>query len=104
MKLILEPSGWDVITMSSGMGAAEAVFRTSPDLVLLDIAMPGLDGFDVLARLSKSPDTARVPVIILSARTDQATIRRALAAGAAHFIQKPFRNADLLKIIERTLS
>jgi len=104
IKLILEPSGWDVITMSSGMGAAEAVFRTSPDLVLLDIAMPGLDGFDVLARLSKSPDTARVPVIILSARTDQATIRRALAAGAAHFIQKPFRNADLLKIIERTLS
>lgn len=101
IALILEPSGWKVSTMTTGMGVSEAAFRLKPQLILLDIAMPGMDGFEVISRLSSHPETAKVPVVIVSARTDAATVRRAKSAGAKYFLHKPFKTTDLLKIIDQ---
>jgi DNA-binding response OmpR family regulator len=104
ISLILEPVGWEISTLTSGVGAAETVFRMKPDLVLLDIAMPGKDGIEVLESLAGDRHTAGVPVVIVSARTDEATIKRARTAGARYYLPKPFRNSDLLKIVESVVA
>ncbi|MDZ7814680.1 MAG: response regulator [Planctomycetota bacterium] len=76
------------------------MFTVKPDLVLLDIAMPDKDGLEVLESLAGDRGTSNVPVVVVSARTDEQTVKQARAAGARYFLPKPFRNADLLKIVE----
>jgi CheY-like chemotaxis protein len=66
--------------------------------------MPGMDGIEVLESLAGDSSTAGIPVVIVSARTDEATLKQARAAGARHCIAKPFRNADLLKVVESMIT
>ncbi len=87
--------------------AAAGLTRISaepPDLVLLDVQMPGMDGYEVCRRLRQDPLTRRLPVVMLTASDDPALHRLAYAAGAQACIPKPFRREALIAIIETVLA
>ena len=86
----LAPLGYSVQMADSGQRALETVAAHPPDLVLLDILMPGLDGFEVLRRLKADPATEHIPVIMLSALDDEQGIARCIELGAEDYLAKPF--------------
>ena len=79
------------------------VTKKVPDLILLDIMMPGMDGFEVCERLKQSPETEKIPIIFLSAKTETEDIVRGFHAGAADYISKPFCKEELLARVETHL-
>jgi putative two-component system response regulator len=83
-------SEYEIVVALDGESALEIVAEDKPDLILLDIMMPGIDGFEVLGRLKASPATADIPVVILSARTGSDDWARGLELGAADYLTKPF--------------
>jgi len=83
-------SHFEVITISSGKKLFEELDKTTPDLILLDITMPDMDGFEVLERLKRSVIYANIPVIFLTALTDEKTEVRGFAMGVMDFVTKPF--------------
>lgn len=91
----------DFVTVfaEDGMGAMAAALREKPDLVLLDIGLPGGDGYVVLERLRKNTALSMIPVIVLSARDANENEKRVLEAGAVAFFQKPADNESLLDAI-----
>ena len=95
LEAMLAPRGYSVSTATSGAEALQQVASVNPDLVLLDIVMPGMDGFDVCRQLRADPATRLLPVIMITARGDQEKVR-ALEHGADDFVQKPFNQAELL--------
>src|SRR5262249_13908689 len=86
---------WVVQTASDGRAAVQAVRDNPPDLLLLDVMMPELDGFQVLAGLRENPVTARVPVIMLTARAGDEAAAEGLVAGADDYVTKPFASVEL---------
>ncbi len=93
----------DVLTAGDGRSGLTLAQELTPDLVLLDLALPVLDGWDVLTALRSDPATAGVPVVIITAHGDSDSASRARDLGAEGFISKPFRPAELRRIIERIL-
>ena len=93
---ILVPAGYDVSSAHTGDEAIRMASDLNPDLILLDVMMPGMDGFEVINRLKTNKSTADVPVIFLSAKVDPSDKVRALQLGATDFIGKPFDRAELL--------
>jgi CheY-like chemotaxis protein len=79
----------------------ETALGDPPSLILLDNRLPDSNGLQVLRQLAASPDTAAVPVVVLSGDSGQATVEDLLAAGASDFLAKPFTVGDLLALIER---
>lgn len=92
----LKAAGYRVTQADSGLAALEAFERDPPDLVLLDVRMPGIDGFETLERLRDLPAGQDVPVVFLTALDDEETHRSALAAGVDDFLTKPLRPTELL--------
>jgi len=103
LQVNLEMEGYDVVSAANGYEAVEKAASESPDLVILDIMMPKMDGWTARAELLKSPKTAHLPVIFLSARAQQADLRKGYEAGVAEYITKPFEPVELLSIIEHVL-
>lgn len=93
----LEQSGYAVVTASDGEKAMGAARRHNPSLIILDMLMPGLGGEEVCRRLKAVPATAGIPVIILSAISDDADRALALKNGADAYFTKPFSVRDLLE-------
>ncbi len=91
-----EMEGYTVVTASDGVEALERAGADRPDLVLLDVMMPRMDGIEVLRRLRSGAATARVPVILLSAKAQAADIARGTDAGADDYVTKPFDPGELL--------
>lgn len=87
---------YDVITATSGAEALEKVESDKPDLVLLDVMMPGMDGFEVCTRIKSNPDTAHIPVVMVTALTDVEDKVRGLEAGADDFLSKPINDTALM--------
>ena len=101
----LEANGYEVITAASGKEGIEKAAVCEPDLILLDIIMPGLDGYEVCRRLKGSEKTREIPVIIFTASSPpDSSGERAIELGAAACLTKPFESDDLLSIIERSFS
>jgi DNA-binding response OmpR family regulator len=88
----LEPEGFDVIVAENGIVAMELFDKHTPDLVILDVMMPGIDGFEVLDLIRQSSD---VPVIMLSSKREVTVKRDTLILGADDYIEKPFHIRDL---------
>jgi adenylate cyclase len=95
LDAVLAPRGFTVVGASSGEEALASVDEQVPDIVLLDIVMPGLDGYEVCRRLRQDPRTAFLPVVMITASGDQEKIA-AIEAGADDFVTKPFDQAELL--------
>ena len=95
LDAVLSPHGYQVLTASSGEEAVEKLGQTVPDLVLLDIVMPGIDGYEVCKRIRGNPATEFLPVIMMTASGDQEKIS-AIQAGADDFVSKPFNQRELL--------
>ena len=95
LQASLERAEYTVLTAASGHEALEAVVRHRPDLILLDVMMPGLDGYEVCRRLKADPATAFLPVIVVTALHDFAHRLRGIEAGADEFLTKPFRHEEL---------
>ncbi|MFC1984913.1 response regulator transcription factor [Chloroflexota bacterium] len=100
LQRILEESGYSIVTASNGYEALERFSQHKVDLVLLDIKMPGLDGFSVLEQIRK---TSNVPVIMLTAVKEKTTVRDTLSLGADDYVQKPFNQRELLLRIKAKL-
>lgn len=89
MELLIQAEGYPVRSAESGAAALAAVAAEAPGLILLDIMMPDMDGFDVLRRLKADPQASRIPVIMVTALDDDASRMRLGAAGASRVITKP---------------
>lgn len=100
---ILELAGYIVHTAEDGAIGAKKALENTPDLIICDVMMPKLDGFGVLNILSKRPETADVPFVFLTAKTEKDDFRRGMNLGADDYITKPFYKDELLQVIETRL-
>jgi DNA-binding response OmpR family regulator len=103
MALNLEAEGFDVQTVADGDAAYEEAVRIPPDVLVLDIMMPGRDGYEVLRALRTNPQTAAVPVVLLTAKATDAEVWEGWKAGADYYITKPFDPTDLTDFIDHLL-
>jgi len=87
---------YDVLTATSGREALERVITDSPDIILLDVMMPGMDGFEVCEAIKSNPDVAHIPVVMVTALTDASDRVRGLEAGADDFLSKPLNDTALM--------
>lgn len=101
---ILTLANYDVITAENGKVGVELAQKHLPDLIICDIMMPELDGYGVLHILSKKSETASIPFIFLTAKTEKADIRKGMVLGADDYLTKPFDDTDLLNAIEARLN
>jgi DNA-binding response OmpR family regulator len=104
LNLRLRASKYETAFASDAVMALSIAKKEAPDLILLDLGLPGGDGFVVLERMKNIGLLASTPVIVVSARDPQTNEKRALDAGAAAFFQKPVDNEQLMRAIWRALS
>jgi CheY-like chemotaxis protein len=92
---VLERSGHEVVAARNGIAALAAARERRPDLAVLDVAMPELDGLEVLERLRGDAETRELPVVLLSARVQEEDVARGFATGANAYVRKPFSPREL---------
>ena len=97
----LELEGFEVHMAVDGLDALEKVREVDPAVVTLDIMMPRLDGWDAAARLRSDPETAHVKVVLLSARAQEADLKRGSRLGVDHYLTKPFDPDELITVVRR---
>ena len=104
LKALLGREGFGIVYAMNGTEALEKVKSEHPDLILLDVMMPDMDGFEVAGRLKVEPEQAEIPIIFLTALNDSASVVKGFQLGANDFISKPFRREELLIRVEHQLS
>jgi two-component system response regulator MtrA len=102
--LKLESSGHEVVGVEDGAAAVEACRELRPDLVVLDMMMPGMSGLDACAAIRADPDLAGTPVVLLTARAQAADVDAGLAAGVDEYLTKPFSPRELAGRVEALLA
>lgn len=93
---LLTQSGYNIIPATNGVKALEKLNKVRPDIILLDVMMPELDGFETCKRIKENPETADIPVIFLTAKVDKDDVIKGLTAGAVDYVTKPFNHRELL--------
>ncbi|MBS3899085.1 MAG: response regulator [Dethiobacter sp.] len=104
VTICLRSAGLDVAVAEDGADALRKLETDKPDLVLLDLVMPKLNGLDALQAMKANETTRDIPVIVLSARAQEEDIQRAMELGAADYMAKPFRPEELLAVIRQVLA
>lgn len=103
--LMLRTEGYDVLEAEDGQCALELLARERlPELILLDVMMPGLNGWQVFQRLRQDPRLAKIPVVMLTALAQRSDVERAVELGVDGYLTKPFEPADLIHTMEETLN
>ena len=100
----LEIRGFDVVTAKSAIEAGLELSSKKPDLILMDIKMPGIDGLQACAAIKKNPDTSGIPIMIISAMSEDAQMKRAYKMGILDYFIKPVDIEKLVKRIKEALS
>lgn len=100
-SILLTSKGYDVQGVKDGRTALEAIEKNLPDLVLLDIMLPEIDGFEVCRRIKSDPKTKKIPVIMLTAKKSREDMARGEQVGADWYITKPFKSAMVIETIQR---
>lgn len=104
VRIRLEKAGHEVLVASDGEAAWEVVLEQLPDIAVLDVSMPRLDGLALTRRLRGHAETHELPILILTAAVQAADAERALAAGATAYVKKPFSPKDLVARVEALLA
>jgi DNA-binding response OmpR family regulator len=103
IRFLLSREGWQVHTHGNGADAVEVIRDLRPDLVVLDVMLPGKSGFDILGDLRADPETVDLPVLMLTARGQSRDREQAEKAGVSRFMTKPFSNAEVLTAVRDLL-
>jgi DNA-binding response OmpR family regulator len=101
---VLRAESYDVRLADDGESGLALVREDPPELVVLDVMMPGLDGYEVLGHLRADPATAGIPVLLMTALNSSDDVARGFAAGADDYLRKPFATEDLLASVKSLLS
>jgi len=104
IQVNLERAGYQVVTAFDGAEALKKVAADKPDLIVLDIMMPRMDGFEVLKRLKAKPESSEIPVIMLTAKAQDADVFRGWASGVSAYLTKPFSPIELITFANRIFS
>lgn len=104
LKALLGKEGYGILVANNGQEALEVIRNENPDLILLDVMMPGMDGFEVAERLKSEEFRCEIPIIFLTALDDTQSIVNGFKLGAGDFISKPFRKEELMVRIKHQLS
>jgi DNA-binding response OmpR family regulator len=103
MHIRLKANSYDTFFASDALNSITEARKQQPDLIILDLGLPGGDGYVVIERLKRHPALSVIPIIVVSARDKHTNYDRVIAAGAQVYLQKPVINAELLAIIRKTL-
>ena len=103
LRVNFELEGYDVGFASNGEEALDAIASQRPDVLVCDVMMPGIDGLEVVRRLRADPKTASLPVVVVSAKAQQADLADGEVAGADAYVTKPFDPQDILDAVARLL-
>jgi two-component system alkaline phosphatase synthesis response regulator PhoP len=101
VQVNLERAGYTVVTANDGKEALQKVADENPDLVVLDVMMPYMDGFEVLQNLRRNPSTRDIPVIMLTAKAQDADVFKGWQSGVDCYLTKPFNPMELLSFVKR---
>jgi two-component system, OmpR family, response regulator len=99
IRFLLSNEGWRVETLANGSNAVDVIRNTGPDLVMLDVMLPGKSGFEILHDLRADPAFDALPVLMLTARGQSRDREMAEKAGVSRFMTKPFSNAEMLDAV-----
>lgn len=104
VKTALQAEGFQVDTAHNGRDALAAVREQKPDVILLDVMMPGMSGFDVMRELKADDSTATIPIIMLTGLSERKKIQEALVGGTNYYIVKPFEMTELISKVNDVLN
>ena len=104
IQFLMEQQGYSVIIAENGHDALDMIYKYIPDLVLLDIMLPGIDGYEVCEIVRLNPKLRGIKIIFLTAKGREVEIAKGLALGADAYITKPFSNADLVAKVKTVLN
>ena len=104
LKTLLQGYEYEVLTETDSRAALQRALTQQPDLILLDVTTPGMDGFEVLKRLKFAPETRQIPVIMLSPTNDTKSLLLSEELQASDFVMKPFERQELLRLVVRCLA
>ena len=103
-QMVLEASGFQVQSAMNGEEGISKARQLKPDLILLDIMMPGIDGWETLTRLKRDPETSGIPVVIFTAREHSRGHQKSAEMGAADYFRKPFEPDELIELVEKHIA
>ena len=103
LKSMLSKAGYAVIEATSGQDAIQRIKQEKPDCVIMDVVMPGINGFQATRTLSKDPETAHIPILVISSKNQETDRVWALRQGARDYIVKPVKEADLIAKVTTVL-
>ena len=103
VQFLMEQNGYDVMLAFSGEEAMEIINEKKVDLILLDIMLPVIDGFEVCQRVRENPDWYKIKIILLTALDSDANVEKGLALGADAYITKPFSNIEIVDKVKELL-
>lgn len=101
VRKILASKGYEVLEASDGLGGIEMADQERPDLILMDINLPGIDGMEATGRLKTSPELRNIPVVALTANAMRGDREKIMAAGCDEYLQKPVSSAKLIETVQR---
>jgi DNA-binding response OmpR family regulator len=102
VETILESEGFEIDLVADGLSALQQIIESPPDLILLDVMMPGIDGYEVTRRIRSNPELPYIPILLITAFTESSVVE-GLDAGADDFIRKPFDTDELLARVRSLL-
>ncbi len=104
LQFLMEQNNYDVMVAQSGEEAVELITKYKPDLVLLDIMLPGIDGFEVCEMVRLNPDWQHIKIIFLTAKGREVDIAKGMVLGADAYITKPFSNVEIVNKVKELLN
>ena len=100
----LKHEGFEVLTAPNGLDGIRKAHTEKPDLVILDVMLPGMDGFEICHRLKAEPDTAKLPILMFSAKAQEIDKETGLKVGADDYLAKPAAPSDIINHVEKLLA